>query len=38
MLADLIVTAEPYLDCPDPCLETMEVDLTVLGGTVVWEQ
>jgi predicted amidohydrolase YtcJ len=37
MLADLIVTAEPYLDCPDPCLETMEVDLTVLGGTVVWE-
>ena len=37
MLADLIVIAEPYLDCPDPCLETMEVDLTVLGGTVVWE-
>ncbi len=38
MLADLVVTAEPYLDCPDPCLETMEVDLTMVGGRVVWER
>jgi predicted amidohydrolase YtcJ len=38
MLADLIVTAEPYLDCPDPCLETMQVDLTMLGGEVIWER
>lgn len=37
-MADLIVTAEPYLTCPDPCLETMEVDLTMLGGRVVWER
>lgn len=37
-LADLIVTSESYLDCPDPCLETMEVDLTVVGGRVVWER
>ncbi|NNF13867.1 MAG: amidohydrolase [Gemmatimonadetes bacterium] len=38
MLADLIVTSEPYLECPDPCLETMEVDLTVVGGRIVWER
>lgn len=38
MLADLVVTAVPYLECPDPCLETMEVDLTVVGGRVVWER
>ncbi len=37
-LADLIVTAESFLDCPDPCLETMEVDLTVVGGRIVWER
>lgn len=37
-LADLIVTAQPYLDCPDPCLESMEVDLTVVGGQIVWER
>jgi predicted amidohydrolase YtcJ len=37
-LADLIVTAESYLDCEDPCLETMEVDLTVVGGRIVWER
>lgn len=37
-LADLIVTSAPYLECPDPCLETMEVDLTVVGGRVVWER
>lgn len=37
-LADLIVTAEDYLACADPCLETMEVDLTVVGGRVVWER
>jgi predicted amidohydrolase YtcJ len=38
MLADLVVTAVPYLDCPDPCLETMEMDLTMVGGRVVWER
>lgn len=38
MLADLIVTAESYLDCADPCLETMQVDLTMLGGEVIWER
>ncbi|MDH3272776.1 MAG: amidohydrolase [Gemmatimonadota bacterium] len=37
-LADLIVTAEDYLECPDPCLETMEVDLTMVGGRIVWER
>lgn len=37
-LADLIVTAEGYLDCADPCLETMEVDLTMVGGRIVWER
>jgi predicted amidohydrolase YtcJ len=38
MLADLVVTSSPYLDCPDPCLETMAVDLTMLGGEIVWER
>jgi predicted amidohydrolase YtcJ len=38
MLADLVVTADSYFDCTDPCLETMRVDLTVLGGRVVWER
>ena len=38
MAADLIVTAQPYLDCPDPCLETMEVDLTMLAGRIIWER
>jgi hypothetical protein len=37
-LADLVVIADSYLECPDPCLETMEVDLTVVGGRVVWER
>ncbi len=37
-LADLVVTAEDYLGCADPCLETMQVDLTVVGGRVVWER
>lgn len=37
-LADLIVTAESYLECADPCLETMEVDVTVVGGRIVWER
>lgn len=36
--ADLIVTTESYLECPDPCLETMEVDLTVVDGRIVWER
>jgi predicted amidohydrolase YtcJ len=38
MLADLAVTAESYLDCPDPCLETMQVDLTMVGGRIVWRK
>ena len=37
-LADLAVTAEAYLTCPDPCLETMLVDMTVVGGRIVWER
>ncbi|MYC99976.1 MAG: amidohydrolase [Gammaproteobacteria bacterium] len=37
-LADLVVTAEHYLDCADPCLETMQIDMTVVGGTVVYER
>lgn len=37
-LADLVVTQEDYLQCEDPCLESMEVDLTVLGGRIVWER
>ena len=38
MLADLAVTAADYLSCVDPCLETMQVDMTVVGGRVVWER
>jgi len=37
-LADLAVTADSYLECPDPCLETMLVDMTVVGGDIVWER
>jgi predicted amidohydrolase YtcJ len=37
-LADLVVTAESYLDCRDPCLEKMLVDFTIVGGRVVWER
>ena len=37
-LADLVVTSEHYLDCGDPCLETMQVDMTVVGGRVVYER
>lgn len=37
-LADLIVTTESYMECADPCLESMEVDLTVVGGRIVWER
>lgn len=36
--ADLVVTAEDYLRCLDPCLETMQVDLTVVAGRIVWER
>lgn len=36
--ADLIVTAESYLECPDPCLETMAVDLTMVDGRIVHER
>lgn len=36
--ADLIVTEADYLACPDPCLETMQVDLTMMGGRIVWER
>ncbi|MCE2532522.1 MAG: amidohydrolase family protein [Acidimicrobiia bacterium] len=38
MAADLVVTAEHVLECEDPCLESMEVDLTVVGGRVVYER
>ena len=34
-LADLVATAEHYLYCADPCLESMQVDMTVVGGRVV---
>ena len=37
-LADLIVTTDDYMTCPDPCLETMTVDFTIVGGRVVWER
>lgn len=38
MAADLVVTADHVLECEDPCLESMEVDLTVVGGRVVYER
>ena len=38
MAADLVVTAEHVLECEDPCLESMEVDLTVVGGRIVYER
>ena len=37
-LADLVVTAADVLECADPCLEAMEVDLTVIGGRVVYDR
>ena len=37
-LADLAVTAMDYLTWADPCLESMQVDLTVVGGRIVWER
>lgn len=37
-LADLVVTADDVLECEDPCLESMEVDFTVVGGRVVYER
>lgn len=37
-LADLIVTEESYLDCAAPCLETMQVDLTMVSGRIVHER
>ena len=37
-LADLAVTAENYLTCADPCLETMLIDITMVGGRIVWER
>lgn len=38
MVADLIVTDGSFRDCPDPCLETMVVDLTMVGGRIVHER
>ncbi len=38
MVADLVVTADHVLECEDPCLESMQVDLTVVGGRVVYER
>ena len=37
-LADFAVTAEAYLTCADPCLETMLIDITIVGGRIVWER
>jgi len=37
-LADLVVVADDLLECADPCLETMQVDLTVVGGEVVYDR
>ena len=37
-LADFAVTAEDYFACEDPCLETMLIDITVVGGRIVWER
>ena len=37
-LADFAVTAEDYLTCADPCLETMLIDITIVGGRIVWER
>ena len=34
-LADLAVLADDYLECPDPCLEDMQVEATLVGGQVV---
>lgn len=38
MAADLVVTADHVLKCEDPCLESMQVDLTVVGGRIVYER
>ena len=38
MAADLVVTADHFLECEDPCLESMEVDLTVVSGRIVYER
>ena len=38
MAADLVVTADHVLECEDPCLESMQVDLTVVGGRIVYER
>ena len=38
MLADLVVTSEHVLECEDPCLESMEVDLTIVDGRIVYER
>lgn len=38
MVADLVVTNGSFLECPDPCLETMGVDLTMVGGSIVHER
>jgi predicted amidohydrolase YtcJ len=35
-LADLVVTSDDYLSCPDPCIENMEAELTMVGGQVVY--
>ncbi len=38
MAADFVVTADHFLECEDPCLESMEVDLTVVSGRIVYER
>ena len=37
-LADFVVSSEDYLACPDPCLESMEALMTVVGGEVVHDR
>jgi predicted amidohydrolase YtcJ len=36
--ADFIIVADDVLECADPCLENMSVDLTVVGGEVVYDR
>lgn len=30
--------ADHVLECEDPCLESMQVDLTVVSGRIVYER
>jgi predicted amidohydrolase YtcJ len=37
-LADLVVLPEDILTCPDKHIEQMQVDMTIVGGTVVYRR